>query len=115
MNCQVCGNPYTEKHHVVFRSQGGLDADWNIIRLCSLHHRGNQGPHRNRTIDLQYKRQVQAHLFATLIDTYYADKPQIFTKNEWNRITKKLPRYTEGFMAEDIIRRCMGGKIYEEE
>ena len=110
--CQVCGNPHTEKHHVVFRSQGGLDADWNIIRLCPLHHRGNLSPHRNKNIDLKCKLKVQAYLSTTLTDTYYSDKPEIFTVNEWRKITKPLTRYSDGYLRDDIIRRCMGGKIY---
>jgi hypothetical protein len=112
--CAVCGKPYAEKHHIVFKGQGGLDAAWNIIYLCPLHHRGNMGPHRNRNIDKQCKLQVQAYLFVTLADTYYADKPGLFTANEWRKITKSLTRYSDGYRREDIIRRCMGGKLYEE-
>src|SRR5690554_2688355 len=99
MTCIVCGNPNTERHHIVFKSQGGLDADWNIIRLCPKCHRGNGGPHRDRKRDLVLKRGLQKWLFQQLSSKYYADKPEIFTKREWHRVTKKLTRHTNGYLT----------------
>jgi hypothetical protein len=113
MTCVVCGNPNTEKHHIVFRSQGGLDdADWNIVNLCHDCHLGNDGPHRNRARDLYLKKSLQEWLFQQLPDTHCADKPAIFSESEWARITKNLTRYAEGYKSIDIIRRCMGWKLY---
>jgi len=45
--CQVCGmnfkikyeKPFSETHHIVFLSQGGLDISKNIIVICPNHHR----------------------------------------------------------------------------
>lgn len=40
--CQVWGCGCTqdlEVHHIIPRSQGGLDVAWNLITLCSKHHR----------------------------------------------------------------------------
>ena len=41
-----------EKHHIVFRSQGGCDFYYNIIELPTGLHKGRRGPHvqRNRCI-----------------------------------------------------------------
>ena len=36
------------KHHIVFRSQGGLDFDLNMIELTQEEHEGNHGPHQSR-------------------------------------------------------------------
>ena len=37
--CQVCGRMQNlEVHHIEFRSQGGSDADENLITLCSACH-----------------------------------------------------------------------------
>jgi hypothetical protein len=112
MTCAVCGNPNTEKHHIVFKSQGGLDADWNIIHLCPRCHRGKYGPHKCRERDLYLKRSVQDWLSQQLTEPHYEDKPAIFTDNEWRRITKSLDRQAEGYSSVDIIRRCMGWKLY---
>jgi hypothetical protein len=39
-----CRNPRCKSrnnlsaHHVIFRSEGGDDASWNLITLCAFHH-----------------------------------------------------------------------------
>ena len=104
------------KHHVIFRSQGGLDIDINLKDLGHEDHLGNDSPHRNRDIDLQYKAELQLEL------------EQIFCKEEYSldEIAKKLnksKKYIEKkfkrvphlfwvFKREDIIKRLMGGKLY---
>jgi len=59
--CRACGAPYAERHEVFFGTgerqksiQYGLQVD-----LCGLHHRGDDGPHINREVDLRYKREFQ--------------------------------------------------------
>src|SRR3970282_666873 len=40
--CQVpgCGSrAHLHAHHIVFRSRGGPDADWNLVTACETHHR----------------------------------------------------------------------------
>jgi hypothetical protein len=40
--CQVprCrSRAHLHAHHVVFRSRGGPDADWNVVTVCAVHHR----------------------------------------------------------------------------
>ena len=37
--CRVCG--YRQElhcHHIIFRSDGGLDESWNLLTICALHH-----------------------------------------------------------------------------
>lgn len=43
--CEVpgCGKP-GQRHHIVFRSQGGLDIPVNYKYLCPEHHTGNESP-----------------------------------------------------------------------
>ena len=60
-----------EKHHVVFRSQGGLNFPLNLINLTVEEHRGNLGPHLNRKRDLQLKQQLQTSLVKILSNNYY--------------------------------------------
>lgn len=116
--CEVCGSPHTEKHHVIFRSQfKGLDVDWNLKYLCPTHHRGNLSPHRNKTIDTGYKREVQQYLMQTLTQDYYivdeiAEVLQL-TKNVARKICKLLHVKKDGYKREDIILRIMGRDYLE--
>jgi hypothetical protein len=44
--CQVpgCSRAATHAHHIILRSQGGTDEEWNLISLCAVHHlRGIHG------------------------------------------------------------------------
>ena len=34
MRCIYCGKEATDKHHIIFRSQGGTDSETNLARLC---------------------------------------------------------------------------------
>lgn len=115
--CEECGYYYTEYHHVIFRSQGGFTAGWNEKRLCPSCHKGNSGPHRNKKSDLKYKFEVQQKLETMLTKDYYnADELQIiltFTPSQTKKLIKALKIHKEGYNRDDIIRRCMGGKIYE--
>lgn len=37
--CRFCGTPVAvEAHHILYRSQGGSDAEDNLISLCVTHH-----------------------------------------------------------------------------
>ena len=47
------------KHHIVFRSQGGLDFALNLIELTQEEHEGDDGPHKNRVRDLELKKRMQ--------------------------------------------------------
>lgn len=116
--CEVCGSPHTEKHHVIFRSQfKGLDADWNLKYLCPTHHRGNLSPHRNKTIDTGYKREVQRYLTQTLYKDYYTQEEIIKELNLQANVVKKICKilqiYKEGYKNEDIILRIMGRDYLE--
>lgn len=41
--CRVCGKAGYERHHIIFRSHGGPDEDWNLVRLCRGCHRRAHG------------------------------------------------------------------------
>lgn len=37
--CRFCGtSSEIQVHHIQYRSQGGGDAEWNLISLCNTHH-----------------------------------------------------------------------------
>ena len=47
--CEVKGcNQPGQRHHIVFRSQGGLDFKLNYKYLCPEHHTGNESPQKER-------------------------------------------------------------------
>ena len=52
--CEICGD-YADVHHIVHRSEGGLDFKLNYKYLCKKHHRSKIGPHRDKVVDLNYK------------------------------------------------------------
>ena len=60
--CFVCGKPYPHKHEVFFgEKQRKHSIKYGmVLPLCYEHHEGNDGPHRNREIDLRYKKKAQA-------------------------------------------------------
>lgn len=104
-----------EKHHIVFRSQGGLDFELNYKRLNWEDHRGPNGPHMNRETDLKYKRELQRKLFEIFTDDYYTVneiRKMLGLKKKQARVFRKLPYGPDGIKREDVIRRLMGGKLY---
>ena len=60
--CEICGEK-ADIHHIVYRSEGGFDVEINYLYLCPLHHRGKNGPHQNKVVDLQYKLDLQKKLY----------------------------------------------------
>lgn len=49
--CRVCGVAQNlHVHHILFRSQGGPDEDWNLITLCSSCHDVAHGLRKGRSL-----------------------------------------------------------------
>lgn len=58
--CMICGRPRPHKHEIFFGRNRQLSIKYNmILPLCYEHHEGINGPHRNRDVDLRYKRAGQ--------------------------------------------------------
>jgi hypothetical protein len=120
VECEVCGRP-AEQHHIVFRSAAAymLKVKVNHKYLCNEHHTGGRdSPHKNRQVDLKYKLEMQNKLYKILPNTFYTEKilKDILevSNGEIRTLVKPLSLYKEGYSKEDIIRRCMGGKLYSE-
>lgn len=117
--CIVCGRPNSEEHHIVFRSQQKAleHCKVNKIYLCSEHHRGNNSPHKNRNMDIKYKLELQKKLFKLFDreDYKYREKDIKellgISSAAVNRICKLIDRRV-GYTREEIVRACMGGKLY---
>ncbi|WP_243122776.1 HNH endonuclease signature motif containing protein [Haloimpatiens lingqiaonensis] len=114
-SCVVCGKA-GERHHIVFKNSGGFDFPLNFIYLCSEHHRGKNGPHKNRIVDLNYKISMQNELFNRLSEEYYAinDIVKILEINprQAKVLVNDLAKYNKGYKTEDVIKKLMGGKFY---
>jgi hypothetical protein len=115
LKCEVCGKQ-ADKHHIVYRSQGGIDFPLNFKYLCQEHHRGKQGPHKNRKLDLQYKLDMQSNLQILLYKDFYILDELVrllqINKGMLKRIFKEYKLYKEGYKKTDVVYRLMGKKIY---
>jgi len=117
-SCEIC-NKKADIHHIVHRSEGGLDIELNYKYLCEKHHRGKDGPHHSIETDIQYKLELQDKLYSLLPKEYYTFKElgQILdiSINALKRITKNIKLYKEGYKKQTIILTIMGGTLYSEE
>ncbi|WP_027626782.1 HNH endonuclease [Clostridium lundense] len=114
--CEVCGRK-AEIHHVVNKSQGGIDLPLNYKYLCSEHHRGKHGPHKDWKLDMQYKIEMQERLEEILYKDFYSleelEELLEVNKSKVKRLIKSNKIYKEGYKKEDIIFLLMGNKRYE--
>lgn len=79
--CYVCGKPYPHKHEVFFGVKNRkLSIKYGLILpLCQEHHEGDPSPHRDRIIDMSYKKMAQ-EVFEREIGTR-EDFMKIFGRN----------------------------------
>lgn len=115
--CEICGK-VADKHHIVYRSQGGVDFPLNFRYLCAEHHRGKLGPHKCRKLDLKYKLELQEELNKILIKDFYRLEELVsildINKGMLRKLLKDFKIYKEGYKKKDIIFRLMGKKVYED-
>ncbi|WP_300347123.1 HNH endonuclease signature motif containing protein [Clostridium sp.] len=116
--CEICGD-YADVHHIVHKSEGGLDFKLNYKYLCKKHHRSKNGPHKDKIVDLNYKLEMQNNLNELFKKNFYPgnEVKEILglTPGSLKKLTKNLKLYKEGFSREDLIFNLMGRKIYSEE
>lgn len=115
--CEVCGAP-GERHHIVFRSHGGLNIDVNYAYLCTWHHtQGPDAPHRNHWRDLLLKLRMQRDLENMLwAETYRTEEiAEIIGigRRSLEKKMRRVPNKQGNYKREDIIKFLMGGKLYD--
>lgn len=112
--CIVCGEP-GDKHHIIHKSEGGLETPLNLINLCEEHHRGFMGPHRDPDVDMRYKLGMQNNLEALFSSKYYSAMEIRSMSQLSNSSMKKFMKtnrlHKEGYDRNDIIYFLMGGNI----
>lgn len=114
--CDVCGGPYAEDHHIIFKSEcKPLDkCPFNHVYLCNVHHRDHKyGVHFNKKLNKHYKSQVKAKLEELFAEDYYSMgqiKSKLHISSNATRSLCKLmlPKNCK-YAREDIIRTCVGG------
>lgn len=115
--CEICGRQ-ADIHHIVHRNEGGLEFPLNYKHLCPEHHRGKQGPHKNKRVDLEYKLELQYRLDNELEKDFYTVEELIdilnLNKTKAKKFFRELKLYKEGYKKEDIIFRLMGNESYNE-
>lgn len=117
--CKVCGNPYTELHHIMFRSEvKTLEyCKLNLVNLCVEHHKGTYGVHGskgarlNRKLKLEFQNKLEE-----LWDKRYLSREEInnvlqINDKALNRLLKRLALQNDKYDKEDVIRACMSGKL----
>jgi hypothetical protein len=69
--CFICGRYGTEIHHIFFGTANRKLSDKYglVVGLCYYHHRGNNGVHHNRELDLKLKRMAQKRFTETYQNT----------------------------------------------
>ncbi|MGL5633810.1 MAG: HNH endonuclease [Sarcina sp.] len=118
MRCEVC-NARGDIHHIVHRRKDGLNFELNYKYLCHRHHRGLDGPHRNKIIDYSYKLEMQNNLYDTFTNSFYTiDEINNILKlsiSSRKKIQEALFLYKEGYKNTELIFFLMGKKSYSEE
>ena len=114
---EVCGSPNAERHHIVFRSQGGLDFELNFKDLCAVDHKGDGSPHKDRRTDLKYKRELQEKLFNIFVDVEYSiteisEAIGCKKKDVERRFKTAWPNIRGNYDRETVVRVLMGGRLY---
>ena len=117
--CKVCGNPYTELHHIMFRSEvKALEhCKLNLVNLCVEHHKGTYGVHGSKGASLNRKLKLEfQNTLEELWDKQYLTKEEInkilqIDDKALNRLLKRFSIQDYKYIKEDIIRACMGGKL----
>ncbi len=117
--CEVCGSPYTEVHHIMFRSEvKALEyCNLNLVNLCVEHHKGTYGVHGskgarlNRKLKLEFQNKLEE-----LLDKQYLTREEInkilkIDDKALNKLLKSLSLHKDKYIKEDVIRAIMGGKL----
>lgn len=104
-------------HHIVFKGQGGLDFDLNMIKLSQNDHQGDMGPHKNRERDEELKKDLQKKLFELFPEDEYFDIDEISaklgrTRRYFEKYFKKVDNIAGKYQGFFIVKRLMGGRFY---
>lgn len=117
--CKVCGNPYTELHHIMFRSEvKALEhCKLNLVNLCVEHHKGTYGVHGskgsslNRKLKLEFQNTLEKLWYKQYLTREEIKEVLQINDKSLNRLLKRLSLQDDKYIKEDVIRAVMGGKL----
>lgn len=117
--CKICGKPYAETHHIMFRSEvKSLEhCKLNLIDLCIEHHKGTYGVHGSKGAALNRKLKLEfQNTLEMLWDKQYLTKEEInevleISDKALNRLLKTLNLQKGKYVRQEVIRQCMGGRL----
>lgn len=120
--CKICGNPYVELHHVIYRSENKNleNCKLNFVYLCQEHHRGTFGVHGSKGAELNRKLKLEfQNKLEILWDKQYLTREDIkevlqINDKALNRLLKTLSLQKDKYVREEVIRACMSGKMIVE-
>lgn len=106
-----------QRHHIVFRSQGGLDVEANYKYLCAEHHNvGRRSPHMSREVDVAYKIELQRKYYKLFGGRGYTAGEIAALLGCPKKVVEKrfraVPNRAGTYEKEDVIRALMGGRLY---
>lgn len=120
-SCYKCGAYGCEIHHIQKRSQVKAlkDCKYNLVYLCSNHHRGQEGVHSGNTkLDHELKLMFQNKLEMLFLKDYFTReeiRDTLKIKDKQADSLCKLMACEKGkYSREEIIKACMGGKLIME-
>ena len=119
--CELCKlRPASEVHHIIYRShcKALIKSDINLIPLCQICHakvhRGKESKELNKKLRLQFQNKLEI-----LFDKEYLTEEEIndvlkISQTALKGLLKTLTVYKGNlYKREEVIRTCMGGKMYE--
>lgn len=118
--CVACGTSYIELHHIVFKSENKAleDCKLNHIYLCPDHHRGTYGPHGakgsryNKKLKLEFQRKLENLWDKALLTKEDINKVLEIPETALTKLLKIVKSVNGKYEKEDVIRACLGGKLY---
>ena len=107
--CKVCGNPYTEVHHIMFRSEvKALEyCKLNLVNLCVEHHKGtywvhgSKGARLNRKLKFEFQNKLEKLWDKQYLTGEEINKVLQINNKALNRLLKRLS------LQDDNISRKM--------
>lgn len=121
--CRECGKPNSEEHHKVFRSECKPmeHCKKNKTYLCAEHHRGTCGVHgkHGQALNIELKLEFQEWLQSEFKEGLYSSgdiqKKLGISVSSTEKLLKTIPHKCYLYAAEDIVRACLGGRLYDQQ
>lgn len=118
--CKLCESTENiQSHHIVSRKQQPalIDCKFNQVDLCILCHNGPQGVHHGGVVELKKLRLDKQNEYFEIFSEEYYEIEEIrkilkIRQKDVAKLIRPLIMEKGMYKKEDIIRQCMGGRLY---